>query len=307
MKTSHTINTLPKTKLFFLLTFGWSWLFWIFAAVSGFDVGTIPGTLLLGLGGLGPAISAIVLLTFLHRSEERRDFWRRVVDFRRIKLDWYLRLFFLIPVCTLFARTTSFYFQKNLASISEVGKLLDPLLLLPYLLFLLIFGPVPEELGWRGYALDGLQSRWNALSASALLGIVWALWHMPLFFMNGTYQQAEIGLGTLGFWGFMFGMVFSSVLFTWIYNNTSRSILSAILFHFSINLSGEIFSLSEREHCYQTFLITIAALLVLAVWGYKKMTLPTANQQEVLSQVQNNFSNPENQCNKTPVERSTFR
>jgi hypothetical protein len=71
MKISHTLNTLPKPWLFFLLTFGWSWLFWIFAAVSGFDVGTIPGTLLLGLGGLGPAISAIIFLSLFHSPEER--------------------------------------------------------------------------------------------------------------------------------------------------------------------------------------------------------------------------------------------
>jgi membrane protease YdiL (CAAX protease family) len=180
-------------------------------------------------------------------------------------------------------------------------------MILPSLLFILIFGPVPEELGWRGYALDGLQSRWNNLSASVILGIVWALWHLPLFFIGGTYQQAEVGFGTLRFWSFMSGMLISSVLFTWIYNNTSRSILSAILFHFSINFSGEIFLLSEREYCYQPLLVTVAALLVVAVWGYKKMTLPTTHQREGLSQVQNNYSNQANQCNKTPVERSTFR
>ncbi len=108
----------------------------------------------------------------------------------------------------------------------------DPVSLLPYAVFMVIFGPLPEELGWRGYALDGLQARWNALWASLILGFFWAVWHVPMFVMVGTYQ-AELGVLTLPFWEFMFGATVVSVLYTWIYNNTGRSILGAVLFHFS--------------------------------------------------------------------------
>jgi membrane protease YdiL (CAAX protease family) len=83
---------------------------------------------------------------------------------------------------------------------------------------------------------------------------------------------------------FMVGPVISSFLFTWIYKNTNRSTLSAILFHFSINLSGELISLSELERCYQIFLIMIASLLVMAVWGAKTMRLPISTQENKPSQ-----------------------
>lgn len=53
--------------------------------------------------------------------------------------------------------------------------------------FVLVLGPVPEEIGWRGYALDRLQNRWSALGASLGPRRGWAAWHIPLFFMEGVY------------------------------------------------------------------------------------------------------------------------
>lgn len=78
--------------------------------------------------------------------------------------------------------------------------------------FWLFFGPAPEELGWRGYALDGLQARMNALFASLILGVVWSLWHLPLFFIKGTWQAEQVGLGTQRFWLFMLIVIIDSCL-----------------------------------------------------------------------------------------------
>lgn len=76
---------------------------------------------------------------------------------------------------------------------------ISQLLILPMLIFWLFFGPVPEEPGWRGYALDGLQSRHSALVSSLIVGIVWLAWHLPLFFIEGTWQAEHLGVGTLFF------------------------------------------------------------------------------------------------------------
>ena len=83
---------MEKTKLYcrkttspwpyFALTLGWTWLFWIPAALSGQDVMTFPVALLLYIGGVGPALAGI-LLTYLTKDREgRRDYWRRLIDFR---------------------------------------------------------------------------------------------------------------------------------------------------------------------------------------------------------------------------------
>lgn len=135
-----------------------------------------------------------------------------------------------------------------------------------------MFGPIPEELGWRGYALDRLQVKHTALNASLILGMVWALWHLPLFFIEGTYQQ-RLGVGTWFFWNFMLSVAIGSVIQTWVFNNTNRSTLAAILLHFTGNFVGELFALSERAEIFSFGLWAFVAIFVTTVWGPKTLTL----------------------------------
>jgi membrane protease YdiL (CAAX protease family) len=101
---------------------------------------------------------------------------------------------------------------------------------------LLILGPLSEEIGWRGYALDRLQTRWNSLTSSLIVGMGWGLWHLPLFFMVGTSQH-ELAFP---FVGFLVGTMANSVLFTWLHNNTSRSIWTAIFFHWIFTYAAQV-------------------------------------------------------------------
>ncbi|MFP8888516.1 CPBP family intramembrane glutamic endopeptidase [Natrialbaceae archaeon A-CW2] len=156
--------------------------------------------------------------------------------------------------------------QKRVAELA-----VDPVSILPYAIFMLMFGPIPEELGWRGYALDGLQARWNALGASLILGVAWAAWHAPLFFMLGTYQ-AGLGVLTLPFWDFMVGAILVSVLYTWIYNNTGRSVLGAVLFHFSGNFSGELVPHGPIGGLLPVVLTLLVVVVVVLVYGPKTLT-----------------------------------
>lgn len=141
----------------------------------------------------------------------------------------------------------------------------EPMAIIPFMVFILLFGPVPEEIGWRGYALDRLQTRWSAVGSSLILGSVWALWHMPLFFIEGSYHYG-LGFGTTGFWLFVLNLILVSVVMTWIYNNTNRSTLSAILFHFMINFVGELFELPGSAEVYQFLLWAGVALIVVLAW-----------------------------------------
>ena len=96
----------------------------------------------------------------------------------------------------------------------------------------LLLGPLPEEFGWHGYLLDRLQERHGAVmsgvSARRDLG---CLWHLPLFFLQGTYQY-EQGAFTIWFWTFMIAIIPLEVVMAWIYNCTRRSTFGIILFHF---------------------------------------------------------------------------
>jgi membrane protease YdiL (CAAX protease family) len=259
--------------LFLGLTWGLTWVFEFLAAVF-YDC--LPGwgvTMLHYLGGLMPLAVALGLAYTVHDRLFQRDFWRRMIDVKRIGGVWYAVIFLYAPLRSGLAALIDIAVGGSGIAPEGVSRLIEqPLLILPTLLFWLLFGPVPEEPGWRGYALDGLQARRTALSSSLIVGVVWSTWHMPLFFIPGTWQAADVGLGTQHFWFYMFTIVFEAVLYTWIYNHTGRSILAVILFHFTGNAFGELFALSAGAEVYNFILSSLAVLLVVLIWGPKTLT-----------------------------------
>jgi membrane protease YdiL (CAAX protease family) len=100
------------------------------------------------------------------------------------------------------------------------------------ILFTLFSGPVAEELGWRGFALPRLQSKYNALISSLILGVIWCCWHIPLFFVTGATQMS------IPFPIYLVLVVTLTIYMTWLYNNTQGSLIIAILAHFTYNLTG---------------------------------------------------------------------
>ncbi len=251
---------------YFALTLGWTTAFWGIAAVAGLSSAGLPGLLLLFLGGLGPALAAILLI-WREGDAARRDFWQRIVDFRRIGPAWYAVIFLTVPVVSFLAIGTRLLVTgQGYDFAPALGLLGRPLTLLPLIGTTFLFGPLPEELGWRGYALDRLQARCNGLTASLILAAAWAVWHVPLFFIPDTYQQA-LGFGTAAFWLFMAEIFPYTLLMTWVYNRTGRSTLSAILFHFMINFSGQFLDPAQGFGVYRLAWATLFALMVILLSG----------------------------------------
>ncbi|MBN2462227.1 MAG: CPBP family intramembrane metalloprotease [Dehalococcoidia bacterium] len=256
--------------LFFVLALGWSWIFWISAAILSHFGSTVYVTALHYIGGVGPLVAAIFLLYRTQTREVQRDYWRKAIDFKRIGIRWYLIIIFIVPLVTALAALVDILFGGQGGQLETDILLSQPLGILSFLVFILLFGPIPEELGWRGYALDRLQAKRSALTSSLILGIIWSLWHLPLFFIDGTYQY-NLSFGSMYFWIYMLDMIFKSILFTWIYNNNRYSTLSAILFHFMINLTGELFKLTEAAEVYQFILWIILIVLILMIWSPQKL------------------------------------
>lgn len=226
------------------------------------------------IGGLGPPVAGI-LLTYLEQDTAgRQDYWRRVIDFKRISPAWWAVILLFTPVRGILAVAVGALAGESLPPFeTALGFISQPLTLVPFLMYMLLFGPLPEELGWRGYALDRLQERWSALVSSLALGIMWGIWHLPLFFMQGTYQQAELGTDATRFLlNFFLSIVALTIVMTWVYNNTNRSILAAILIHFMENLTGEMMNLSGQMQSYKTACTIAAAFIVVVVfWRSKKL------------------------------------
>lgn len=276
-------TTLTSPWMYFALALGLSWIFTIPLALAGVNLQSSPVTMIsYALAGLGPAAAAILLTYMTQGDEGRKAYWRRILDVRRIPLGWYAVIFLTVPALTLLAAGVDRLLGGPGMRLEAAARFLDqPLSLLPFTLFILLFGPLPEEMGWRGYALERLQARWSALNASLILGAVWAIWHLPLFFIPGTYQHG-LGFGTPpSWWSFAFNIVIQTIIFTWIFNNTRHSTLSAILFHFMTNYIGELFQLSARAEWVLSALWVLVVLVVLRIWGSQTLTRPASQWSSV--------------------------
>lgn len=254
--------------LFLVLSLVWTSLFW--AGAARWNSGGDPmDSLLFVVGGSGPLILAVALTQFREARSTRRDFWIRTVDLRRIRRPWLAVSLFLHPalIGLAFAADSSLGASPP-ALVPESNSVWAILSLLVVVFW---FGPVPEELAWRGFALDRLQDRMSALQASLVLGAAWALWHVPLFFIPGTFQ-AGLEFGSQRSLVFLSSMVPLSVLMTWVYNNTERSTLSAILVHFSGNLCGALFAKTDRVAGFELAFLGLASVLVTLGCGARRLT-----------------------------------
>ena len=259
MKTKSIKHSLS----YIALALGLTWLFWITAAlISQSLIG--PGVLVSGLHYAGGAVPFLLTIFYLWRfndKSDRADYWQRVFDFRRISLLWYGVILLIVPVFTFFSAGMDRLlggFGLAPAALAESSGFA----LLSLAFFLFVFGPLPEELAWRGYLQERLQQHWQPLKAGVIIGIVWLIWHLPLFWIVGSYQHS-LGIGTLPFYLFVLDKIPMSIVFAWIMSRTRNSTLSAILLHFMINFVGELFDLSLKA---EIFYISLWWLLAAVLW-----------------------------------------
>jgi hypothetical protein len=104
-----------------------------------------------------------------------------------------------------------------------------PVLMLPISFAVVFVAALGEEVGRQGYAIDPLQDRWSALTASIIVGIVWAVWYVVPFIQMGRTPSWIAWQGM--------GLVVARIRTVWIYNNTSKSVFATILFHAMYNMA----------------------------------------------------------------------
>ena len=265
-----TSDGIGRWWVYLAVTVGGTWVFWLAAIALGVRFDSAVGLVLLLVGLAVPGVVGIVFVSLVYDERGRSDFWNRVVDPRRVGFRW-LVVILLVPLgIGVLAGVADLLLGGIGPAWGEgvTGFGVNPIAILPALFFATL-PPILEELGWRGYALDRLQLNRSALRASLILGVVWALWHLPLFFIGGTHQHDVVGFATTSFWLFMTGTVALSVAITWVYNNTERSILGIIVLHGWVNFTAE--TIVAPDPLYYGLWFVLAGLIV-AVWGAKTMT-----------------------------------
>jgi len=247
--------------LFFVATFVWTWACYTPIAIGHHSPYEMPWTLLLIGGGMGPSLVGVAMVLLTFEKERRRDFWRRSFSWRRIRLPWWGVILVTFPLLFAVSIALDLALGGATPGMSEFKSLLANPATLPLTVFIsFLSGPWSEEFGWRGYALDPLLKRLGIIGGSCVLGLVWGVWHLPLYFMAGTWH-AEMGFGLSGFWTFLVWSIGLSLLITWVYLHTNRSILAALLLHFTANFTSQlVVPYSDRVDVTRS-------LLVLAIGG----------------------------------------
>lgn len=235
-----------------VVTFAWTWSAWWSAAVFS----QLPGLLLFATGGLGPLVGAVWTVRRRDRAY-RRAFARRLWDPRGIPAPWWLALVAVAAGPALLgasvARAVGAAATAPTYTVGAVAGVIA---------FALAAGLV-EEPGWRGAALDIWQVRARPVWAALGIGALWALWHLPLYFVEGTYQHG-LGLGSTRFWLTNLVLVGLAVLYVWLANGTGGSILIVVLAHASFNVAGELVPRSTTGDVLAFVTVAVATVAVIA-------------------------------------------
>jgi membrane protease YdiL (CAAX protease family) len=265
------IHDMRQTDLipFFTMTFVIAWGIlglYIFASETMVRLfGSLTGRHpLFYLAVYAPAIAALAVIFYRRGIEGIRGFLSRLLLWRT-SIYWYVMLILIVPlvfyVSAIFKPGplgTFFPFASVTAYVSA-------------LFFMAIKGPI-EEIGWRGLALPLLQRRMAPIWAALVLGIVWAVWHLPAFMLSTTPQSA---------WAltpFLVGTLALSVIVTPLFNHSRGSILLPAFFHLQL-----INPLWPDAQPYDSWLFVIVATIV--VWLNRKTMFSRHNAvTEVVSE-----------------------
>ena len=234
----HSANRNPLH--FFLLTFLLSWGIWLPSILVGVGVNLpIDAVAYTGVtvifGAFAPLVAALALVVRQHGWKEGWQFIRQAFDLKVKPI--YLVTAMVIPLAIhLVAHYLAPLLGFDVAATLFPDSLPLPpyLIAIPYLFMMMLIGGGQEEFGWRGYALDPLQDRLGAIPASLLIGLVWGLWHWPLWVMPGD------GHATYPFLAFVIMTTSISLVYTWLYYASGKKLITAIVFHAMSNTAAPL-------------------------------------------------------------------
>jgi membrane protease YdiL (CAAX protease family) len=201
-------------------------------ALAGRRVGTSSGGPTHFLGLLGPMIAALLIASITGGPAKLRELAARMIRIPKTSPAVWLAiaspaLFFVaaLLVVALAAKPRPRWEELGIfGGVPHVGPL-------GVWFILTVWNGFGEEGGWRGFALPHLQQTRSPLGAALLLGVVWAGWHLPLFFVIDTYRA----FGPAILPGFVLGIVSGSIVLAWLYNRSGGSVLAVALWHGSYN------------------------------------------------------------------------
>jgi uncharacterized protein len=250
--------------IFVIYAIAISWICWLPVVASYHQIGSVPESvapLLVMLGTFGPFLAAVSMVSRTGGVRGLKEFLGQAFRWR-VGLQWYAAALLapaLIRIVVLWVHVLK---GGTFPDMSDTTRWLA----VPSTFFvvLLIGGPTGEEFGWRGFLLQRLQPRLGMVVASLAIGLVTTIWHLPLFWIPTTPQSQ------LPFLLFGVRTVALSVISTWLYNGTRRSVLFVLLFHASLNTWPNTLNILQAEGTLGPY---ISTTIIYAGWAAQLMLL----------------------------------
>jgi CAAX protease family protein len=266
MALEGTRRSLPGSLGFFVVAFVVSWGFWLAARAT-----PAPGLrwLLLYLGVFTPGLVALWLTGRATGRPGVVALLRRLVDWQ-LPARWYV---FAVSYMAVVKLTVAASHRVVTGSWPVFGDAPGYGMLAATLFSTAVGGQAGEELGWRGYALPRLAERFGLGGASLLLGVLWAGWHLPLFFFPGADLAGQ------SFPLYVLQVTALSVAMAWLYANTRGSLLPVMLMHAAVNNTKDIVPSAEpgATNPWAASHSLVAWLTVTVLWlcaGYFLLRMP---------------------------------
>ena len=253
---------------FFCTVFAFTWIFWFAAAIfarSGMPAGEGISFALMLFGLLVPSCTAL-LTTLLSKNEAlKKDLRNKLIGFFRVKPFTVISAIVLfgaviaasILLSTAFGQSMEQFAFADDFSFAGGGAVA---------LLTIILAAFFEELGWRGYAEDSIAFYCSWWKESVIFGVVWALWHLPLFFIPGTYHYTILQESPWFAVNFFVSIMPLGFIFTWVYVINERSIFACMIFHFFVNFLQEKIAMTQVTKCVETFVVYIVAGVIVFLY-----------------------------------------
>lgn len=220
--------------------------------------GPLWAIILFLLGGFTPSVLGLLLARITDGKPGLKKLLRRSLQVK-INIKWYI----LIVAIVIFSGFMQILLNMILGNRFDFALFIRQL---PSFIPLIIIGPISEELGWRGYLLEKLQENLSPIYSAIIIGIVWGLWHLPLFFMIGTSQNTL----NIPFMSFIVNTTATSIVMTYIVNKSNGNVWSAIAFHWIYTYMAQVISTGINRSIIYNWLepipyVAIATALII-IW-----------------------------------------
>jgi uncharacterized protein len=271
--------------IFMAATFTATWTAYFTIVLLSLNPYTMPGLPLFLLGGSAPSWVGVLMVLFTYKKEQRRDYFRRCYSFKQIHLKWWVVILFLFPLIYALIVLLDMSLGSTAPGMDQLKGLVAAPWLIPLAtLMSFLSGPWSEEFGWRGYSLDPLVKRFGKMNGAVVLGLIWGVWHLPLFLMPQTWH-GQSGFHFIGFWSFMLYSIGLSCFMAWVYFGTNRSILSGFMIHLISNFTGNLlYPFSDRVLIIRTIVILVLGLALGVLM--QRMSRPVAAPRLVYAKKQ---------------------